>query len=379
MGVSIEGDLMIKKAVKQDRRRISDRMVQGITAALSLAAMLLLCFCLYRYDNQYTSGCQQPVNGVLDLREADLNDKGSPYHIQKDWDFYPDVLLKPGDDFSLYPHHLISVGKSSRELRYGKGTYRLTLLLPDTPMNYVLKLPVTFSAYRVYANDDLLLSVGLPGGEEVGSRELAKDQLVTFRASGEVRLLIHYLDDAGIYPGLSGLSGLGAPPSLGRPLRVFTMAETHRTFLFASVVLILLTLVLSLTLFRSWQRSNLAVIALCISSIAYLAYPLISSIRIFPAYPWYHLEMLSYFSCHAAAHWIYCLHYDWNDRPARFVKWYSVAAVGICAAALGTFPLFPDGVGWTLFYECTRALQWGAILCGMALTLRLVVSGAPAS
>lgn len=360
---------------KTDRELVPDHLGQGLTILLTLASLLILCFCLYRYDNQYTSGCQQPVDGVLDLREADLSDHGEPYHLQKDWEFYPDVLLEPGDDFSQYPHSIISLGKSTKSLRNEKGSYRLTLLLPDSPMTYALKLPVTFSSYRLYMNDSLLLCVGDLDGTGDTSRELIRDQLITFRASGAVQLLLHYSDESSVHNGLTGLSGLSAPPVLGRPLRIYTMIQYHQIFLAMSVVLILLTLLLSISLFRSWQGSNVAVIVLCITTTLYLTYPLLSSIMIIPAYPWYHLAILFYFACHAAAHWVYALQFHWDDRLAKSIRWYSTGAVIFCAVMLMIFPVLPYGLGWDVFYGCTRAMQWGAVLCGMILSVRMVTSG----
>ncbi len=358
--------------VRQGRRH--DQLAQGVTVSLTLVLVLLLYFYLYHYDNQYTKPCQQPVEGVLDLRQADLDDKSNPFHLQKDWEFYPNVMLTPDDDFSLYPHSLCSLRQGDKDQRARKGTYRLRVLLPDTPMTYVLKLPTTVSTYRVYVDDEMILSMGRMGVES-SPQKLFKQRILTFWASGEVQILVHYSDESGIY---HGISGLNAPPILGRPFRVYTLAECHQSFLDVSVVLVLLTLLLSISLFlRSRQSSNLAMIVLCLSATAYLLYPLISSETLFPIYPWYQMEMLFFFGCHAATHWVYSLHFGWKDRTARFINWYSIAAVGLCLIILLSSVYCPREQAGPLFYGGIRFLQWGSILCGIALTARMVICGAP--
>lgn len=357
----------------RDNKRI-DQLNQGLVVSITLVLVLVICFFLYQYDNQYTQSCQQPNAGILDLRSAPLDDKSQPYHLQRDWEFYPGVMLTPEDDFSLYSHTLCSLCTDNRERKAGKGTYRLRVLLPSTPMSYVLKLPTTFSTYRLYINDDLILSMGRMGVEN-RSKNLFQHQTTAFWASGEVQILLHYSDENGLYHGISGLS---APPILGRPFSIYTASECHQSFLVVSMALVLITLLLSISVFlRSWQMTNLAMIVLCISAAAYLAYPLVSTEIFFPVYPWYQIKMLFYFGCHAATHWAYSLYFGWKDRVAKFINWYSIAAVVVCLIILLPSLHLPREPGGEMFYSVIRLLQWGAILCGIALTLRMVICAIP--
>ncbi len=348
---------------------------QGVTMLLTAVLALILCVCLYTKDNQYADSCQQPSNGVLDLREADLENQNSrPYHLYQDWEFYPEVLLMPEDDFSLYPHSLRSLQEIPGDPWEGQGTYRLTLLLPDTPMSYALKLPTPFSDYRLYVDQALTLTIGKLGAEG-GGQDLFKGQVLTFRASGEVRLVLHYSDQSGIHHGLNGLS---APPILGRPLRIYSIVEYHSSFLVISMVLILLTLLLSISLFfRSKQASNLAMIFLCLCAAIYLSYPMVRSEVLIPIYPWHRMSILFYFGFHAATHWTYSHHFGWKDAAARFIDWYSVAALSICAGILFFSVFLPREQGGQLFYGGIRMLEWGSVFCGVLLSLRMVVAGAP--
>ncbi len=352
------------------RRR--DQIFQGTVAALTAVFVVLLCLYLFYNDNQYTKSCQQSSNGVLDLRQESLEDQSSPYHLQKDWEFYPDVMLTPNDDFSLYSHSLRSLHESSRDLREKQGTYRLTILFPDVEMSYALKLPPIFSTYRFYVNQELVLSMGQQMSVQDDPQVSYTNHILTFRASGKVQLLLQYSDEVGIYNGLSGLS---APPILGRPLCVFTLAEYHQFFLNSAMVLILLTLLLSFNVFlRSRQNCILSMIILCICAAAYLVFPLLSSKILFPIYPWYYLGTLFYFGCHAATQWLYALYFDWKDRITCITKWYSIIAIGLYALLLA-FLFLSNKHSGTMFYYAIRLLQWGLILCGIILTLHTVLSG----
>ena len=351
-----------------------NQLCQGLTVSLTFVSVLLVCFYLYQYDNQYTKHGQQPSDGVLDLRQAHLDDHSSPYHLQKNWEFYPGALLTPDDDFSLYPHKLCSLRESSKDRREKQGTLRLTILFPDTPMSYALKLPTTFSSYKFFLNQDLIQSMGYPDIKDEGE-ELFNDQILYFWASGEVQILLQYSDDMDLY---SGLSGPSAPPILGRPLAVYTLAEYHKFFLAASEILILVTLLLSVTLyFWSRQGSNLAMIVLCVNAMLYLAYPLFRSTIMIPVSFWYQMGMLFYFGCHAATHWAYSLYFGWKDRVACFINWCSTVTAGLCAVLLLVSSYLPDEQSGHLFYGGIRLLQWGSILCGIALTLHIVMSGVP--
>lgn len=348
-----------------------NRIVQLLFVLFTLIFVFLLCFCVYWHDNQYTAKGPQPDDGVLDLRNVSFNTHSPTYHLHKNWKFYPNVLLMPDEDPSSYPYSLYSLQETSHDLLDCQGTYELTILLPDTPMLYSIRLPSTFAAYRLYVNDNLVLSNGFIDNTE-NNDEMFKGQIFTIRASEKIRLLLHYSDNAGISNGMS------APPVFGTPLRVYSITEYRQNCLIAAMVLILLTMFLSIIVyFRSQQGSNLALVILCLCALIYLAYPLLRSKMMFPAYPWYQLSIACYFGCHAAVHWIYSLHFGWKDRTARFVNWYSIAAVGVCASILLALVILPKESGWKLYLGGIRILQWGAILCGILLTLRMIFSGNP--
>lgn len=355
---------MLLKQDQQSQR--VNRLRQGLSVGLSLVLILMLCHYLYHYDNQYTNGCPQPSDGILDLRHAMLDDKSQPYHLQQDWEFYPGVLLTPSHNPDHFVRILRTLHVHPHNLQDVQGTYRLTILLPDTPLSYALKLPSTFHKYKLYVNDELIL----PGGDS--TRQLFKEQILTIWASGKVEILLQYVDETGIHNGLS------SPPIFGRPLKVYTLTEYHQFFLGVSVAILMLTLLLSVNIYcGSRQPSSLAVIVLCLAAIAYLSYPLVRSEIKFPVYPWHQLRILLFFLCHAMVYQIYSLHFGWRDRLARFWNRYSMLSVVVCGVIMLFVPALPQEDAWWVFYAGVRLLQWGAILCGISLSVRMVVSGSP--
>ncbi len=79
---------------------------------------------LYNFDNKYTLTGEQPINGILDLRE---NSEDFSFLIY-DWEYYPDNIYTPSDFSSGRPPsymEYISIGErtsANRNSAFGKGS-----------------------------------------------------------------------------------------------------------------------------------------------------------------------------------------------------------------------------------------------------------------
>lgn len=170
---------------------------------------------LYNFDNKYTSKCQQPINGILDLKES--NNKYN--FLIYDWEYYPDNFYTP-DNFnnnrpSTYMEY-VSIGQRSsmtENSAFGKGTYRLTLLLPDREKEYAVLMPEIFSAYDFYINDKLALQMG---NIKNNNAEI-QNRLVTFYGKDKVQFVINVSSFSHFY------SGIVYPPALGSPKDINTL------------------------------------------------------------------------------------------------------------------------------------------------------------
>lgn len=149
-------------------KKLRLRVYLGMLLA-ALIASLFFCT-LYHYNNKYSQRTTQAINGLLILSEEDLSE--NPYrYLWNDWMYYPGVLLTP-EDFSMgSPNRYmiytdidssnrLSVSNQRKQARYGSGTYAMRIQLPDTEKSYAIDMPEVFSAYRMYINGRLVLSMG---------------------------------------------------------------------------------------------------------------------------------------------------------------------------------------------------------------------------
>jgi|GEM_PF-133282 len=182
-------------------------------SVLILAVVLLSC--------QAGSSAQKPIpkadKGVLDLRSWDF-DKDGPVSLDGEWEFYWKEFLSPvqGNPMDASPlanaeiHTMVVPGvwnnfistptdfPSPQEPVGGLGfaTYRIKILY-DKAMNknierFAFKLLSQSTAYRVYANGNLVLAVGIPGKSKTESFPFDKPQVVPLKNSMEnYEVLIH--------------------------------------------------------------------------------------------------------------------------------------------------------------------------------------------
>lgn len=112
-------------------------------------------------------------NGVLDLRDWDF-DRDGMVKLDGQWEFYENKLLTPEDFDSNAPEHKSYASIPGTYANQGYGTYRLKLLTGDSQDVESIKVEFLQSAYKLWANNRPIISVG-----EVGtSRDTMKPQLL---------------------------------------------------------------------------------------------------------------------------------------------------------------------------------------------------------
>ena len=124
-------------------------------------------------------GIPTPVNGVLDLKDSNLDQK-TIFNLNGEWLFHWEQLLTP-DNFKIQTSKGIAVDVPSYWASYqvegeslsgmGYGTYSLQIILPKGYQSSLcFDIPVFDVAYKLFLNDRLMSSNG-----EVGtSRESEK-------------------------------------------------------------------------------------------------------------------------------------------------------------------------------------------------------------
>lgn len=262
---------------------------------LALALTSALCVTMYLTDNKYRAAGVQAADGLLVVREGDL-ERWPISHLATGWAFYPDALLAPedfasgvSDDYMFYT----AVGERTRfdstgdpSDPHGRGSYFLRLSLPEEVETYALELPEIYSAYKLYIGDRLVLQMGDPEGANYTPR--TQNRMVTFDAAGATTILLAVADDSHFY------SGMVYPPAFGTPLAVNTTRGLRVGIALFVGTLALLAAALSLYFGVRMKHQNATLFSLlCVAMCAFTSYALIHSVFALPIFPWYALEMAS--------------------------------------------------------------------------------------
>ena len=124
---------------RQNRRQML-RLYLGMLLSVLLASLFFSG--LYRFNNKYTQHTTQPINGLLILSEADMEQHPSRY-LWHDWAYYPNVLLTPADFqdgdpdrymtyVNLQSGNRMDLSGQSGQTQLGCGTYLLRIQVPST-------------------------------------------------------------------------------------------------------------------------------------------------------------------------------------------------------------------------------------------------------
>lgn len=337
--------------------------------------MVLLHVGLYFGDNQYTASDIQPVNGLIRLTKSDLK-KNSLIFLCRDWQVYPDALLSP-EDFSsgeadtLYSRYIapgeyggMDLGDPSAYPR-GSMTYRLNLSLPEESNIYSLLLPTIYSSYRLYINDELVLTCGNPDPDQY--EESVQQQVVSFEASGMTRILVAVTDRTAFY------SGMNSPPVLGTPNAVNNLVEMRNLIRSIFLLLNLFLIVVYLYLYiRSRQKIYLIILLACLCIGIYLAYPLVRSFFSAGIYLNYAISLLqntALCSTYLLIICIFCVYFSWEHNLCRIMQLISGGVLGLVWLMTAIVPLIHYTPVLYLLSLISNCLQLALIVCFSILFL----------
>lgn len=264
-----------------------------IITAFLLSAALFTFFNLY--NNKYTHSSVQPISGIVYLDKGDTDNTA---YLINQWAYYENELLTPYDfseNMDMYTQY-VSIGEYSSMHTYkkgtpfGSGTYSLRLILPEKEDYYSLYIPEIFSSYNLYIDNELALAMGDPakGIPSIGNR------IVTFRASGDTRLIFAVNDESSIY------SGMVYPPAIGSP-RAISSLNSRIIFINSSILMFLmLCFVLSIyTGVKTGERTTyiFALLSLCTAEV--VSYPAIHTFFTVSSNVCYIIEIFSSYFMYA--------------------------------------------------------------------------------
>lgn len=241
----------------------------GLLLTIILSSALFLT--LYHYDNKYSQGAPQAINGALYLTNEDWT-KTPVRYLHEGWRYYSDRLLTPESlQHQADNYQYLSIGESLNFARgdlrrspHGQASYAMILYLPQERHTYAIEIPEVYSAYNFYINDELKLQMGNPNKNSYQSQ--TQNRVITFEAAGKVTLLLAVSDYTWIY------SGLIYPPTFGEPLNLYGIRGLR-----FGIAIIIATITLMLAIFtlylaiRTQQKHNIWVFFYCVWRPLYLA------------------------------------------------------------------------------------------------------------
>lgn len=293
--------------VKEGKKVSKQKKPHKILFQVILVAFLFFLFLLmlYFFNNKYTAKGTQAMNGILTISEEDLKEDPVLYLIHG-WQFYPGQLLTPSDfesgedvgfcqTVSIGQYMDFSLGHRDWD-PIGSATYRLNLSLPETPHVYTLYLEEVFSSYHVYANGQLVHSVGNPEPEHY--QEAITNSEISFTASGNTELIIAVTNHSYYY------SGITFPPSFGLSEAVARIQHIQLLVCMAFLTTLVICAVIAFYFTRYClpiRKRTLLYCLICTSLFITFSYRIMSTLFTVKADIWYPLELFSIYSVYLFA------------------------------------------------------------------------------
>lgn len=333
----------------------------------------LLLGWLYGHDNKYTHPGSQAISGLLVL-DAPTLEREQVFYLTQGWQFYPGVLLSPGD-FSngKAPQTYMQTITIGKEGRFGlKGSagssasYHMVIALPEKEQSYTLVLPEIYSAYRLYINGGQALSVGVP--ENVGFTEQVARRSVTFCASGQAELLLAVSNRSHFYDGMT------YPPLFGLPEAVAQQESLRLLLGSLPLAFALACALLSLYLIAAFHgRRERRLIVFLLASLCMAVtflYPVLFQYAAVAPKPWYSIELFGIYGSYLFAAMVQ------NDLASphplcrKLSAWFLAAFTGtaVLYALLPGYPvwlvrLFGTGATGTKLFTAAYLLYCSMRIC----------------
>jgi len=172
--------------------------------------LMILCLATACHSNHSSQNPPIAIKGVLDLRTWNFSGQG-PLTLDGEWEFYWKKLYAPKDfqQTQIDTAHWVQVPKSWNVYQLNKkditgegfATYRLRMLLnKPTSDNFSIRVPLTYTASRMWVNGKLVYESGTVSENSSTTLPQYKPEIVDFIHNQEqVELVIqvsnfHYSD-----------------------------------------------------------------------------------------------------------------------------------------------------------------------------------------
>lgn len=271
---------------------------RGLKLALEMAIIAIITISIflvmYFYDNRYMTGGIQASEGFLTISEEEMN--RHPIHsLVKGWEFYPDKLLEPEyfvREGAVEEPYYVAVGRygtMNQGERSGwlKGTYRLTLSLPETQEMYAIQFAEIPSASRIYIGGRSVLSMGRPERDEPGIGSC----VIPVNETGNVEIVIQMADLSSLH------TYMFTPPLFGIYDHIVRIQDVSRLLriVFLALAGIGAALFLYMAITIRWWRGYLFFL-FCFCFVGFGICPLIRTGFVLGIQPAYSITVISFYA-----------------------------------------------------------------------------------
>lgn len=323
---------------------------------------------------------QQPVarNAIVDFSTVDIAAQES-WPLDGQWDFYWHEFISPTGAAPATKPILLKVRGTWRGAMYagnplpaaGWGSYRLLLMVGKQRGDISVRIPKIGTAYRFFANGQLVATMGEPGTERAATKARVQAQTVRLPApdaAGRIVLVFHVANFNDRHGGIWQTMRIGETMQLqSKQQNGYALA----TFLCGAILLIGLHHFL-MYLRNRHDRSHLAFSLLCF---------LLSMRAIFegeqfalawlPQLPWVWNSRIGYLTFYLSiptGAWLLRLTF-----PRQFTRWIFIATLGF-VAPLALLILFTDPRVYTETLLTTQLFVLGLIVYAFTVIARALVA-----
>ncbi len=149
----------------------------------------------------------QKAPGYMDLTYIDLSSNGTAIRLDGKWEYYPDMIINPGEFDSYTPDYItIPEMNGIDKVHYDQATYRLTI---DSRFSkhIALTIPSIFMDSEVIVNGETIQSTGFFNGEP--SVFPHKTWSAIHPDSDRLEIVVHMKSNGYAMPGIDGRFEIG--------------------------------------------------------------------------------------------------------------------------------------------------------------------------
>ncbi len=236
--------------------------------------IILLTLILFVFSSCKVKVANRNIDkGIFEIQNVSDD---SLYSLNGNWEFYYQNFIAP-DKFKNYSTDTVQYQKVPDDWtnykingktinKFGNGTYHLRIIAPKGNV-YALKMNRIYTAYKLWVNDTLLMSLGTLGNDEKTSTANARPVIVSFNATSDTNDVVIHVSHYHY-----AKAGLTEECFLGNPETIYKVQENEIMLafvIFGAYILIGISFLITAIAARRGRILNLSFSLIIIFNILY--------------------------------------------------------------------------------------------------------------